>query len=184
MCRIICSFNDVCQICGAHTASYPMGDGASFPGSKAAGAWSWPRTSIQRPGQESVELYFHPPPNTPFTFTLTYRQCENGGSMVLRNVNTLPQHHTVSQPRRPRLESSPQLTPQISQVEFHFVQRWDKFMWALVYLSVYTSVCVTMKICWYDGDISHIVPIVYLLEGINRQTTSYWIPGIALQGIR
>jgi len=26
---------------GAHPASYPMGVGGSFPGHKAAGAWSW-----------------------------------------------------------------------------------------------------------------------------------------------
>jgi len=32
---------------------------------------------------------------------------ENGGSIVLRNVGILPQHYTVSQTRRPRLESSP-----------------------------------------------------------------------------
>jgi hypothetical protein len=31
---------------GAHPASYPMGTGVSFPGGKAAGAWSWPLTSI------------------------------------------------------------------------------------------------------------------------------------------
>jgi hypothetical protein len=31
---------------GAHPASYPMGNRGSFPGSKAAGAWSWPLTSI------------------------------------------------------------------------------------------------------------------------------------------
>jgi hypothetical protein len=31
--------------------------------------------------------------------------CENGGSMDLRNVGILPQHHTASQHRRPRLES-------------------------------------------------------------------------------
>jgi hypothetical protein len=31
---------------GAHPASYPMGTMDSFPGSKAAGAWSWPLTSI------------------------------------------------------------------------------------------------------------------------------------------
>jgi hypothetical protein len=30
----------------AHPASYPMGTRASFPASKAAGAWSWPLTSI------------------------------------------------------------------------------------------------------------------------------------------
>jgi len=27
---------------GAHLASYPMGIRGSFPGDKAAGAWSWP----------------------------------------------------------------------------------------------------------------------------------------------
>jgi len=31
---------------GAHPASYPMSTRRSFPGSKAAGAWSWPLTSM------------------------------------------------------------------------------------------------------------------------------------------
>jgi len=31
---------------GTHPASYPMGTRGSFPVSKAAGAWSWPLTSI------------------------------------------------------------------------------------------------------------------------------------------
>jgi hypothetical protein len=31
---------------GAHPASYPMGTRVSFPGGKAAGAWSWPLTYI------------------------------------------------------------------------------------------------------------------------------------------
>jgi hypothetical protein len=31
---------------GDHPASYPMGNGGSFPGSKTAEAWSWPLTSI------------------------------------------------------------------------------------------------------------------------------------------
>jgi hypothetical protein len=31
---------------GAHLASYTMGIGGSFPGGKAAGAWSWPLISI------------------------------------------------------------------------------------------------------------------------------------------
>jgi hypothetical protein len=31
---------------GAHPASYRMGTRGSFPGVKAAGAWSWPLTSI------------------------------------------------------------------------------------------------------------------------------------------
>jgi hypothetical protein len=32
--------------CGARPASYPIGTRGSFPGGKAAGAWSWPLTSI------------------------------------------------------------------------------------------------------------------------------------------
>jgi hypothetical protein len=31
---------------GAHSASYPMGTRGPFPGDIAAGAWSWPLTSI------------------------------------------------------------------------------------------------------------------------------------------
>jgi hypothetical protein len=31
---------------GAHLASYPIGTRGSFPGGKAAGAWSWPLISI------------------------------------------------------------------------------------------------------------------------------------------
>jgi hypothetical protein len=44
---------------GAHSASYRVGTRGSFPGSKVAGAWSWPLTSIQYRGQEYVELYLH-----------------------------------------------------------------------------------------------------------------------------
>jgi hypothetical protein len=47
--------------CGAYLASYPMGTRGSFPGGKAAGAWSWPLTSIYCQGQECVELYLHSP---------------------------------------------------------------------------------------------------------------------------
>jgi hypothetical protein len=69
---------------GAHPASYQMGAGGSFPGSKEAGAWSWPLTSILCRDQECVELYLHSP-NTPswrdaqlkqrdnFAFTLSRR---------------------------------------------------------------------------------------------------------------
>jgi hypothetical protein len=35
----------------AHPVSYPMGTRGSFPGGKAAGAWSWPHTSIWCRGQ-------------------------------------------------------------------------------------------------------------------------------------
>jgi hypothetical protein len=31
---------------GTNPASYPMGTSGSFPGGKAAGAWSWPLTSV------------------------------------------------------------------------------------------------------------------------------------------
>jgi hypothetical protein len=34
------------NVSGVHPASYPMGTRGSFPGGKAAGAWSWPLTSI------------------------------------------------------------------------------------------------------------------------------------------
>jgi hypothetical protein len=39
--------NENAQNCsGVHPASYPTGNRGSFPGGKAAGAWSWPLTSI------------------------------------------------------------------------------------------------------------------------------------------
>jgi hypothetical protein len=38
-CRCVC-------VCVAHPASYIMGTGCSFPGSEAAGSWSWWLTSI------------------------------------------------------------------------------------------------------------------------------------------
>jgi hypothetical protein len=46
---------------GVHPTSYPMGTGGSFPGGKAAGAWSWPLTSSYFRGQENVDLYIHSP---------------------------------------------------------------------------------------------------------------------------
>jgi hypothetical protein len=39
------------NVSGAHPASYPSGTGGSFPGSKAAEAWSWLLTSIYCRGQ-------------------------------------------------------------------------------------------------------------------------------------
>jgi hypothetical protein len=61
-----------------------MGNKGSFPGGKAAGAWSWPLALIKCRGQECLELYFHSP-NTPswrgaqlkkhrdnFTFAFTF----------------------------------------------------------------------------------------------------------------
>jgi len=46
---------------GVHSASYPMGTGDSFPGSKAAELWSWQHTSIWCRGHECVQLYIHSP---------------------------------------------------------------------------------------------------------------------------
>jgi hypothetical protein len=45
------------------TASRPVlkSTRGSFPGGKAAGAWSWPLTSTYCRGQECVELYLHSP---------------------------------------------------------------------------------------------------------------------------
>jgi hypothetical protein len=47
------SLHSVQTSSGAHPASYLMGTGDSLPGGKAAGAWSWPLTSI------SVFTFFH-----------------------------------------------------------------------------------------------------------------------------
>jgi hypothetical protein len=49
---------------GVRPASHLMDIRGSFPGGKAAGAWSWPLTSIYCRGQEWVDLYLHFP-NTP-----------------------------------------------------------------------------------------------------------------------
>jgi hypothetical protein len=39
---------------------YPMGTRGSFPGGKAAGAWSWPLPFFYCRSQECVALYLHP----------------------------------------------------------------------------------------------------------------------------
>jgi hypothetical protein len=49
---------------GIHPASYPMGTRSSFPGGKAARAWSWPLTSTSCRGQR-MSGAIHPFPNTP-----------------------------------------------------------------------------------------------------------------------
>jgi hypothetical protein len=46
---------DLCKSTGAHPASYVVGSRGSFPGGKAAGAWSWPLTSSAEV-KECVEL--------------------------------------------------------------------------------------------------------------------------------
>jgi len=44
---------------GAHPASNRMGTRGSFPGDKAARAWSWPLTTTSAEVKECVELYLH-----------------------------------------------------------------------------------------------------------------------------
>jgi hypothetical protein len=46
---------------GAHPVSYPMGARGPFPGSKAAGVWSWLFAFIWCQGQEWMELYLRSP---------------------------------------------------------------------------------------------------------------------------
>jgi len=46
---------------------------------------------------------------------------EDGGSMVLWEVGILSQHYTASEPRRPRLESSPLWEPKILHLFFIFL---------------------------------------------------------------
>jgi hypothetical protein len=69
------------SVLSRHPFSYPMGTRGSFCGSKAAGAWSWPLTSIYCRGQ-IMSGAIPPLPNTPswsgaqlkhrdFTFTFT-----------------------------------------------------------------------------------------------------------------
>jgi len=41
---------------GAHPASFPVGTRGPSPGSKAAGVWSWPLTSIKCWGYKCMEL--------------------------------------------------------------------------------------------------------------------------------
>jgi hypothetical protein len=67
MCSYVQDFslrNRVQNGSGDHPASYPMSTRGFLPGDKAAGAWSWPLTSIQYLRQECAELYIRSP-NTP-----------------------------------------------------------------------------------------------------------------------
>jgi len=43
----------------AQSPSYPVGNRGSYFGSKAAGTWSWPLTSIYCRDTECVEPYLH-----------------------------------------------------------------------------------------------------------------------------
>jgi hypothetical protein len=44
---------------------------------------------------------------------------EDGGSMVLRNVDILPQHYTASQPRITGIESSGFISPVLWDTKLH-----------------------------------------------------------------
>jgi hypothetical protein len=46
---------------------------------------------------------------------------QDGGYNVPQNTGTLPQHYTVSQPRRPQLEPSLPQKPQISHTLVNFI---------------------------------------------------------------
>jgi hypothetical protein len=46
---------------GAHPGSYTMGKRGSFPGGKAAGAWSWPLNPSSAEVKEWMEIYLHSP---------------------------------------------------------------------------------------------------------------------------
>jgi hypothetical protein len=46
---------------------------------------------------------------------------EDGGSMVLRNVDILPHHYTASQPLGPQLERSSPWTPHTSECPYGFL---------------------------------------------------------------
>jgi len=53
---------------------------------------------------------------------------EDGGSMDVRKIGSLPLHHTSSQTRKPRLESWPQWSPPVSTVLlFHHCKTKAKF---------------------------------------------------------
>jgi hypothetical protein len=49
---------------GTHPASYPIDTGGSFPGSKEAGAWSWP-LNLQLMSKSRKCGSIHPLPHTP-----------------------------------------------------------------------------------------------------------------------
>jgi hypothetical protein len=69
------------RLAEVHSTSYPMGTGGSFPGGKAAGAWSWPLTSKHRdnftlplPFNLIDQLGFTSPLNPPYLI-YEYRIC-------------------------------------------------------------------------------------------------------------
>jgi hypothetical protein len=77
---------------GAHPASYTMGSRGSFPGNKAAGASSWPLTSIQCQGQR-MSGAIPPLPNTPSWRGVPLQKKKAQGQLYLYN-------HTVGLHRR------------------------------------------------------------------------------------
>jgi hypothetical protein len=72
---------------GAHTASYPMGTRGSFPGGKAARAWSWPLASIQCRGEKMSGTI---PPLTQYAF-MAWCSVKAQGQLYLLPLPYTPQ---------------------------------------------------------------------------------------------
>jgi hypothetical protein len=70
----------------AHPASYPVGTRGSFPGGKAAGAWSWPLTSIWCRGQR-MSGAIHPLPQYAFMAWCLVKHRDNF-AFTLENLRT------------------------------------------------------------------------------------------------
>jgi hypothetical protein len=85
---------------------------------------------------------------------------EDGVSMDLRNVGILPHHYTVSQPRRPRIESSPPQKPQISTL--------DGDEWLAAHQSPFIPEKVPPTTHWLGGRVG---PSVDLDTVAERQRT-------------
>jgi hypothetical protein len=77
--RDFCLLNSVQTGSEALPASYPMGTGVSFRGSKAAAAWNWPLTSIWCRGGHRSRL-----------LCIRY-QCDSGGKTCIPSFNLLHQ---------------------------------------------------------------------------------------------
>jgi hypothetical protein len=72
---------------GAHPASYPVDTGGSFPEDKAAGAWSWPLTSIKCRGQRMSGAI---PPLPQYAFMVKRTSCEAPHYVVFSSLPPLP----------------------------------------------------------------------------------------------
>jgi hypothetical protein len=75
---------------GAHPASYPMGTRGSFPGGKAAGAWSWPLSSISCRGQRMSGAI---PPLSQYAF-MAWCLVKAQGQLYLYLIHTHTHTHT------------------------------------------------------------------------------------------